>query len=641
MTTKTKQIYEFGVFQVDAAERVLLRDGRPVPLPPKAFEVLLQLVENGGHIVAKDDLLNRVWADTFVEEGNLKVTVSLLRKALEDGADERRYIETVPRRGYRFVASVREVSREPEKLVVQERTRASVTIEESEVIEEPEAVKALAAAKGKRRIGVRAAVAAVAAVALAVVGIYFWMNRPAPGAGMKSIAVLPFKPLVAESRDELLEIGIADTLITRLSNLRAVIIRPISAVRRYGGLEQDPVAAGRALQVESILDGHIQRAGERVRVTVRLVRVEDGSPLWAAQFDENISDLFAVQDSISRRVADAVAVRLSPEEQGRLSKHDTNSSEAYQLYVQGRFLWNKRTGEALWKAIDYFNQAIEKDPNYALAYVGIADAYTVLPGYGRVPIAETLPKAKAAALKALELDSGLPEAHTTLASLSADEWNWAEADWRFKRALELNPNYPTAHQWYGEYLTHIGRLDEALYELQRAQELDPTSIIIKCLVGQTFYLLRRYDEAIEHLKKSLEMDANFVGTHWFLGMSYAQKAMYEESRAEFEKAVTLSNGATNLLALFGVAQARVGNQTAAQSILDKLKALVKQKQARPADLAAIYTGLGDSERAFEWLEKAYEERADLMFYLQIDPFFDALRTDPRFADLIARAGFPQ
>jgi len=450
--------------------------------------------------------------------------------------------------------------------------------------------------------------------------------------------VLPFRPLVAESRDESLEVGMADTLITSLSNLRPLIIRPTSAVRRYGGLDQDPVAAGRELKVDAVMDGSIQRLGDRIRVTVRLIRVRDGSSLWAKQFDEGASDIFAVQDSISGHVVDAMALRLSSEEHRQLTKHHTDNAQAYQLYVKGRYLWNKRTEEALWKSIEYFNQAIKIDQNYALAYAGLADAYAVLPSHGETPQSETLPKAKAAALKALDLDSQLPEAHTALASLSADDWNWAEAEKQFKHALELNPNYPTAHQWYGEYLVHVGRLDEALHEYKRAQELDPTSIMIQSALGQTLYLMRRNDEAIEHLQKSLEMESDFVDTHWMLGLAYAQKEMHEESRSEFEKALKLSNGATNLLALLGVAYAKSGNQSAAQGVLDKLNALIRQRRAQPHDLAILYTGLGEKDRAFEWLGKAYEERSHLILYLKTDPFFDPLRSDPRFSDLLNRAG---
>lgn len=433
----------------------------------------------------------------------------------------------------------------------------------------------------------------------------------------------------------------ADTLITRLSNIKQIIVRPISAVRNYGGLDQDAMAAGREQRVDAVLDGNIQKSGEQIRVTVRLVNIADGQQLWVDKFDEKMTNIFAVQDSISERVAAALAVKLSGEETEFLTKRYTSNTEAYQLYVKGRYLWNKRTGEALRKSIEYFNQAIEKDPNYALAYAGLADAYAVLPGHGRALPEETLPKAKAAAQKALDIDSQLPEAHTTLASLSADEWDWAEADRRFKRALELNPNYPTAHQWYGEYLVHVGRLGEALQEFKRALELDPTSLIINSLLGEALYLDRRYDEAIDQLQKTLEMDPNFAVAHTALGLAYEQKSMHNEAKSVFEKAVNLSGGATNLVALLGVAHVKCGNKSEARNVLDKLNKLVIQKRAQPHDLAIIYTGLGNKDRAFEWLEKAYQERSWLILYLKTDPFFDPLRSDPRFKGLLSRAGIPQ
>jgi len=499
-------------------------------------------------------------------------------------------------------------------------------------------------------------VLAIGCVVLAGIAGAFYFTRPKPSAlpttltrpALKSIAVLPFKPLIAGSRDEALEMGMADTLITRLSNIKQIIVRPTSAVRKYGGLDQDAIAAGREQKVEVVLDGNIQRSDEQIRVTVRLWKVVDGQQLWVDKFDEKFTDIFRVQDSISERVAAALAVKLTGEETELVRKRYTNNAEAYQLYVKGRYLWNKRTVEGLAKAIEYFNQTIAKDPNYALAYAGLADAYAVSPERSaargmtfKQRSEQFLQMAKSAAQKALEIDEQLPEAHTTLAALAADNWEWAEADRLFKRAFELNPNYATAHQWYGEYLVHVGRLDEALQEFKLAQELDPTSPIISSILGQTLYLERRYDEAIDELRKTLELDPDFVNTHWMLGMVYEQKAMHEEAKAEFEKAVNLSGGATNILALLGVSYARSGNKSEAQNVLDKLNALIRQKRAHPHDLAIIYAGRGDRDRAFEWLEKAYEDHSWLMLYLKVDPFFDPLRSDPRFQGLLHRMGFPQ
>jgi DNA-binding winged helix-turn-helix (wHTH) protein/TolB-like protein len=472
MTAQTKRIYEFGPFRVDAGERVLLRDGRPEPLPPKAFDVLLMLVESSGHIVEKDELMNGVWADSFVEEGNLKVTVSMLRKALEEDAGDRQFIETVPRRGYRFVASVKELPSESTQLFVREQTTASITIEESEESEEQEQGKALTAAKRRSRVSL--AIACAAVIGLAIAGLYLWTNRTAPGPEMKSIAVLPFKPVAADARDESLEMGIADTLITKLSNIRNLTVRPMSAVRKYSGLEQDALLAGREQRVDAVLDGSIQKVGEKVRVTVRLMSVADRRILWTSQFDERFTDIFAVQDSISKRVAETLAIRLSGEERRLLTKHYTENTEAYQLYLKGQYYWSKRTEEGIKKGIEYFQQAIEKDPRHALAYADLAGSYKSSSYYGLFPPNEAHRRSKEAVGKALEIDKTLAEAHTVLANiLESSDWNWQAAEEEFKLAIELKPNHPTAHHLYGLFLERTGRLEEAKVEMARALELDP------------------------------------------------------------------------------------------------------------------------------------------------------------------------
>jgi len=457
-------------------------------------------------------------------------------------------------------------------------------------------------------------------------------------AEVRSIAVLPFKTIDSAGGDEYLGLGMADDLITRLSNLRQISVRPTSAVRKYIGGESNPpnpVVAGQELGVESVLEGSIRRSGERIRVTVQLIAVRDGSPLWADKFDEKFTDIFAVQESISRQVARAVMTMTGTESE-IFARHDTQNIEAYSLYIKGRYFWNKRTAEGLRKSIDYFKQAIEKDPNYALAYAGLADAYVVLPGHEGLTMAETHPQARAYALKALEINNNLPEPHVTLASIAADYWRWEEADKQFKQALELNPNYATAHQWHGEYLLHVGRVEEAFQEFKRAQELDPTSLIISALVGETLYLSRRFDESIDQCQKTLEMDPDFMVAHWFLAMNYQQKGMHAEARSEFEKAVKLSGEAPNLLALLGTAYEKSGDRKAALAVLGKLSKLLTEKRATAGDLAIIYIGLGDTERAFEWLEKAYAERAHILLYLKTDPFFNPLRHDARFDELVRR-----
>jgi DNA-binding winged helix-turn-helix (wHTH) protein/TolB-like protein len=398
MTKPAQKIFEFGPFRLDTAERVLLRDGQPVPLTLKSFEVLLLLVENSGHIVEKNELMNRVWAGSFVEEGNLKVTVSMLRKALEDTNGGKLYIETVPRRGYRFVAGIKDLTAESLDLVMHERTRETVTVHEEGIVTDQ-----------SRSSRLPLLLAGALLIILGIVGGFFLLrNRTqslaptASAAPIKSIAVLPFKPLDVNGRDESLELGMADTLITRLSRLKEVVVRPTSAVRKYAGLEQDAIAAGREQRVDAVVDGSLQRSGDRLRVTVRFLRVADGQTLWTDRFDENFTDIFAVQDRVSERVAGLLVVQLTEQEQILLTKRNTDNPQAYELYLKGNY--SSGTEERLKKNIEFFQRAIKLDPGYAVAYAGVANTYLQLGGpRGFLAPHETFPKAKEAVMKALEL----------------------------------------------------------------------------------------------------------------------------------------------------------------------------------------------------------------------------------------------
>ncbi len=450
-----------------------------------------------------------------------------------------------------------------------------------------------------------------------------------------SIAVLPFKPLSTEYRDESLEMGIADSLITRLSAINELRIRPLSAVRKYSDPEQDPLNAGREQQTATVVDGSIQRAGDRLRVTVRLIRIADGRQLWAAQFDEKFTDILAVEDSISGQVASALALKLTGGEKQQLTKHFTEDAEAYNLYLKGRYFWNKRTAEAVNKSIDYFSEAIKRDPRYALAYVGLADAYLVLPNFSVAQPKEMLPKAREAAQTALRIDNKLPEAHATLAGISADfDWNWTEAENQFKQAIQMNSNYATAHQWYGEYLDRAGRSDDAIRELTRAKELDPLSLIINTSLGQAYYHSRRYDRAIDQLQKTLDLDPSFVSARLHLGLVFMQMKMYQQSISELQKARSASGDAPNIVALLGVAYWQSGNKSVGQSLVGNL---IRQ-QAEARDMAIIYTGIGDRDQALSWLEKAYEDHSWLVLLIKADPYFDPLRSDARFRNLETKIG---
>ena len=670
MGEQNRCIYEFGPFHLDPQRRVLLREGEPVKLYPKEFDTLLALVERNGEGVDKDELMRRVWGDTVVEEGNLAKNISSLRKILGEKPDQHQYIVTVPGHGYLFVASVRTAAFD--EVVVRERTRATVELEEvrgatdraapvprtdggradlngAEQAADARALPASTVIRGPLASRLRRyrLIGVVSIAALALVAFYSWTKPPRTAAPaersaapqIKSMAVLPFRPLVDASRDESLEMGMADTLITKLSSVREIVVRPMSAVRKYAGPEQDAIAAGREQRVDAVLDGSIQKSGEKVRVTVRLARVADGTALWTSQFDEKFTDIFAVQDSISLRVAAALAVKLTGEEQELLAKRYTQSAEAYQEYIIGRYHWNKRSEESLKKSIKHFDRAIQKDPAFALAYTGLSDTYLLLANQRALP-PDAFLKAKEAAVKAIDLDDGLAEAHASLASVKwVYELDRSGAAAEFRRAIELDPNYATAHHWYALFLMASGLRDEAAAEIRRAQELDPTSLIINTNMAYIFYLSRQYDQAIEQARKALELDEDFVLPYLLLGFAYGQKGMFEEAVAEFRRAALIEED--RALPALGYGYAVAGKRQEAQKVLNELNLLSKQWYIGSGDVALIHIGLGDKDQAFAYLHKAYEERAELLRWLRVDPRVDGLRTDPRFADLLRRVGLAQ
>ncbi len=638
MGEETRRFYEFGPFQIDAAERMLLRDGQPVPLTPKAFDALLLLVESGGRTIETNDLMNKLWPESFVEEGNLKVTIFKLRKALGESGDRKQYIETIPRRGYRFVAPVKESEKPTVRLTIEKRTTSRVLIEqEEEIIEQhAESTPTRQATFARRFTPIKKALSVVALVvalgaAIVCYKVLSGMSKTEDNRAPQSIAVLPFKLLTAGEGDEYLGLGVADTLITKLSSLSQVIVRSTSAVRRYTDKEQDPVEAGRELKVDSVIEGSIQRSGERIRLTVRLVSVRDGRPLWADKFDEEFKDIFKVQDSISEKVAGALMLKLNGEDKSLLTKRYTANPEAYQLYLKGRYHWNKRSSEGIKKGIEYFEQATALDADYALAYAGLADSYLMLGN-------DYYLKAKTSAIKALEIDEHLAEAHTSLAFLKLRrEWDWPGAEKGLRRAIELNPNYATAHHWYSIHLELTGRPDEAVMEAKRAQELDPLSLIINTSFGDRLFNAHQYDRAVEQLRSTIEIDPNFIDAHGSLGEVYLQQKLYDQAIAEFQKAKQAENSAW-ASAKIGQVYAMSGKTGDARRIIAELKEQLKLGAASPDYIAGIYARLGEKEQALAWLERAYEARSDLLVFIKVDPTWDSLRADARFQDILRRIG---
>jgi DNA-binding winged helix-turn-helix (wHTH) protein/TolB-like protein/Tfp pilus assembly protein PilF len=644
MSHQPKHSYEFGSYHLNPAERLLRRDGAVVPLQPKILDLLLVLVERHGHLLEKDELMRLVWPDAIVEEANLANNISILRKTLSENGE--RFIETVPKRGYRFVAQVSEVREKGEELAATEPINTQTAIaaepETNAQATSPDGYRKLAAGAP---IAMRPAMWRLLAVALgvslvAVAVISFTRRNEKRAVEIKSLAVLPFKPLATESRDEALELGMADTLIAKLSGLRQVIVRPTSAVRKYTALDQDPLAAGREQRVDAVLESSMHLAGEKLRVTVRLLDVRDGSSLWTYECAEYCADIFAAQDAISRKVAEALAVQLTGAERGRLAKRYTEKKEAYLLYQQGRYFADKRTVESNQRAIEHYKQALDLDPNYAQAWVGMADAYFM--DIQLLQAKESMPRAKAAAMKALAIDETLSEAHAALARvLWQYDWDWPAAEREFKRAIELDPGNAFAHRIYGYYLASMGRVDESVAAIKKAQELDPLSLIINLDVGQMLYYAGQNDQAMAQFRKTQAIDPNFRTVYQRLGMGYCRMGKYAEAVAELERADTLAKGNSRTISLLGYAYGLWGKRDEAVKKLDELKELSGRKYVTPWETAIIYTGLGDKDQAFDWLRRACDEREPLLVYINVWPIVESLRTDPRFASLLRCVGLPQ
>jgi len=468
-------------------------------------------------------------------------------------------------------------------------------------------------------------------------------RRTVPLPRIESLAVLPLENLSGDKDQEYFADGMTEALIAELGQIGSLRVISRTSVMRFkgarpqGGLEE----IARQLKVDAVVEGSVLRSGDRVRITAQLIGAVPERHLWARSYERDLRDVLSLQGEIARAIADEVRAKLTPDVQARLTRARPVNPEAYEAYLRGRYFWNKRTEEGTKKGIEFFGQALEKDPAYALAYTGLADCYYLLADYRFVPWKEAYPRAKGAATKALELDETLAEAHTSLAVIKGEyEWDWLGAEREFKRAIEFNPNYATAHHWYSDYLGVMGRHEEAIAEIKRAQQLDPLSLIINAVAGYRFYWARRYDEAVEQLRKTLEMDPNFAVAHWLLGQTYEQTGEYQSAIAEYQKGRSASGGSVYLVAALGHAYAAAGKRREALKILGELKELSKHTYISPYSTGVIYIALGEKDQALEWLEKAYQERAAGIVILKVDPMLDPLRSDPRFQALLRRMNFP-
>jgi TolB-like protein/DNA-binding winged helix-turn-helix (wHTH) protein/Tfp pilus assembly protein PilF len=611
-------------------------------LQEKPFQILAALLERPGEVVTREELQKRLWpADTFVDfDHSLGTAISKLRQALGDSAQKPRFVETLGGRGYRFVAPVDGSGQSP--------TLPGITPIGANTT--PATESAGTASEGRARqarkswlVGAVAAVLTMAAILIAL-KVDGWRDRifgRAPQ--ITSLAVLPFENLSRDPEQEYFADGMTDELITNLGKIGALRVISRTSVMSYKGARRRLAQVARELNVDGVVEGTVLRSGEHVRITAQLIRVSPEEHLWAESYESDLRDVLTLQEDVAQDIAREIRVKLTPRERAGLSSARPVNPEAHQAYLRGLYLWNKRTEQDLEKSIDYFNEAVGRDPTYALAYAGLANAYNSVGFYGRVAPRKLFPKARAAALKALALDDRLAEAHAALGFYKADyEWDQLGADREFRRAIELNPGYAFAHVWRADQLlSKMKRHTEAVAELDRAAELDPTSPMVSDQRGWVLYMARRYDEAIAQIRKTIELEPRFAHAHSLLGRAYLQKGMSQEGLAELQEAVSLPGGDSGLyLPWLGYAYARSGKRTEAIRVIQVLKAREQESFSSPTWIAVVHCGLGEKDQALAWLERAYQERDPFFPNVTVEPAFDPLRSDPRFQELDRRTRLP-
>jgi TolB-like protein/DNA-binding winged helix-turn-helix (wHTH) protein/Tfp pilus assembly protein PilF len=613
-----RRIVCFGPFEFDFQSGELRKHGLRIKLQGQPIDVLAMLLLHPGDVVTREELQKRLWqADTYVDfEHSLNAAIKRLRAALGDSAVAPRFVETLARRGYRFIAPVSQ--------------SADAANHEARRTEKP----------AKRY-------AAMLSAALVLLAILVWN---AAGVGerlrsfpnstpIRSVAVLPLANLSQDPAQDSFVDGMTDALGYSLEGISALRVISRTSSMRYRGSSKPLREIARELNVDAVIEGSVLQSGDRVRITVQLVQAVPERRLWGNSYQGDLREVFVLQSGVAGRIADEIRVTLTPPDRTRLARVRASSPDAYLAYSKGRFLWNKRTEEDVKKAIGHFQQAIAKDPNYALHYDGLADCWAALGWYGYLSPAGTFPHAKAAVSKALSLDKSLAEAHTSLAFVSLYyDRDWARAEREFRRAIELNPNYSNAHHWYAEFLSLSGRHEQAIAESERARELDPLSNIINTWVGSRYFFARQYDRAIEQYRNAIEMDPKFVPAHLVLGQAYEQKGMLQEAVAELERAVGLSGGSPVYLASLAHARGVAGRRDEARKLLEALKEIASRRFVSAYDLALVHMGLGEEADALALLGQAVEERAPRAAFLGVEPRFDGLRANARFKQLISRVG---
>ena len=620
--------YRFLEFELSEEDFTLSRGSQRIALEPKSLRVLTLLVNRAGHLVDKQELLESVWPNTFVEENTLTRTVGILRRELGDSSRDSKIIETVPTRGYRFIAPVEMLPGQAPNSLPERNGNATAVLQSSPTVlptDKPRTPK------------LRWLLPIACLILIAITALWF-RHHHLQAASIRSLAVLPLNDLSPGTREEYFADGMTDELITEMARIPGLRIVSRTSVMQVKGTQKPLAQIARELNVDAVVEGSVVRSGDRVRITAQLIDTRSDKHLWAQSFEGPLGDVLTLQDDVAREIASQTRTVLTPAARAELSSAKHIDPEAHDAYLKGRYYWNKRTGDGLQQGSIYFQQAIEKDPAYAAAYSGLADCNSGLAWHGFVSPDEALPKAHSAALKAIELDPQSAEAHASLALLLDHRWDWPGAEAEFKRALQLDSQNANAHHWYGDYLSIKGRHDEALLQARQALELDPLNLMIGTWVALRYYLARRYDLAIEQSRKTLALDPNFAAAHLLLGDSYVQAGLHKQGLSELQLAARLSGGSPLYLAQVAVAQAVAGKQAEALRIVAQLQTTSRERYVSPYGFAQIYAALNNKEQTFKWLNAAYEDHAVWMSYLGVDPVFDRFRKDQRFQDLLLRVG---
>ena len=645
----------FGAYEFDLRSGELRKHGIRIKLQEQPSQILAILLEHRGEMVTREQLQHRLWpSDTFVDfDHSLNTAVMRLREVLSDSSENPRFIETLPRRGYRFLAPVEEKPasvNEPTPVQTGEVGASQSADSKVDATSPPllPAFPAFAAKPEKRVQRLRLVTVALSIFAIVLAGAFAfrYLKRSslatAPSGQLTSLVVLPFENLSADKDQAYFADGMTDELIAHLAKIRSLRVISRTSSMEYKGAHKTLSQIARDLKVDSVVEGTVLRSGDRVRITAELVQVATDRHLWAETYESQLGDILTLQSHVASAIVNEIRVKLTPEDQVRLATTRQVSTQSYENYLKGRYYWNKRSQEGLTKAIDYFQLAIEQDPNYALAYAGLADCYSIIGSVivGTVPALEVAPKARAAALKSLELDNTLAEAQTSLATVRFNyDWDWNAAASGFRRAVELNPNYATAYQRNSLYLMSMGRTSESIAEMNRAHDLDPLSISMNFSLGWRLYLAREYDRAIEQLRNTIDMDPDFVLPHLVLGQAYEQKKMYDQAITELRRAVDISQSSAPAIAALARAYAVSGRTTEARKLLAQLMEQSKRRYVSPFYVAIVYAGLGENDQALDWIEKAYKDRSNAIVFAKVDPQLDTLRSTPRFQSLLHRLAF--